>query len=295
MHYKEVKAILSPQNGMNLYRGCTHGCIYCDSRSKCYRMDHEFEDIEVKAKAAELLENTLRKKRRKGMISTGSMTDPYVPIEEELLVTRRCLNQIERFDFGLVIQTKSKLILRDIDILEKINRKTKCIVAMTLTTYDEELCKILEPNVCTTKERFEVLMEMKKRNIPTIVWLDPILPFINDTEENMRGIMDYCVQAGVYGIMYFGAGMTLREGNREYFYEQLDRYFPGMKERYIETFGNGYEVNSPNDDSLTAVFNEICDANNIVRDREELLRYMREYKNKTMGDQMSIFDFEMEA
>lgn len=295
MHYKEVKAILSPQNGMNLYRGCTHGCIYCDSRSKCYRMDHEFEDIEVKAKAAELLENTLRKKRRKGMISTGSMTDPYVPIEEELLVTRRCLNQIERFDFGLVIQTKSKLILRDIDILEKINRKTKCIVAMTLTTYDEELCKILEPNVCTTKERFEVLMEMKKRNIPTIVWLDPILPFINDTEENMRGIMDYCVQAGVYGIMYFGAGMTLREGNREYFYEQLDRYFPGMKERYIETFGNGYEVNSPNDDSLTAVFNEICDANNIVRDREELLRYMREYKNKTMGDQMSIFDFGMEA
>ncbi len=295
MHYKEVKAILSPQNGMNLYRGCTHGCIYCDSRSKCYRMDHEFEDIEVKSKAAELLENTLKKKRRKGMISTGSMTDPYVPIEEELLVTRRCLNQIERFDFGLVIQTKSNLILRDMDILEKINRKTKCIVAMTLTTYDEDLCKILEPNVCTTRERFDVLMELKRRNIPTIVWIAPILPFINDTEENMRGIMDYCVKAGVYGIMYFGAELTLRDGNREYFYEQLDRQFPGMKERYIEAFGSEYEAVSPNNDSLTAIFNEICDANNIVRDREELLRYMREYKNKTMGDQMSIFDFGMEA
>lgn len=295
MHYKEVKAILSPQNGMNLYRGCTHGCIYCDSRSKCYRMDHDFEDIEVKAKAEELLEHTLKRKRRKGMIATGSMTDPYVPIEKELLVTRRCLNQIERFEFGLVIQTKSNLILRDIDILDKINRKTKCIVAMTMTTYDETLCKILEPNVSTTKERFDVLMEMKKRGIPTIVWLSPILPFINDTEENIRGIMEYCKEAGVYGIIYFGAGMTLREGNKEYFYEQLDKHFPGMKERYIETFGDSYEVVSPHNKELTALFNHICDENDIVRDQEELKRYMREYKNKTTCDQISIFDFEMEA
>lgn len=291
MHYKEVKAILSPQNGMNLYRGCTHGCIYCDSRSKCYRMTHEFEDIEVKAKAAELLEQTLKKKRRKGMIATGSMTDPYVPIEEELRITRRCLDQIERFDFGLVIQTKSKLIMRDIDVLEKINRKTKCVVAMTLTTYDEELCRVIEPGVCTTKERFEVLLEMKKRGIPTIVWLSPILPFINDTEENIRGILDYCVQASVYGIMYFGAGLTLREGNREYFYEQLDKSFPGLKERYIEEYGNSYEVLSPDNDKLTTIFNETCDAHGIVRDREELFRYMREYKNKTLGTQLSIFDF----
>ena len=190
MHYKEVKAILSPQNGMNLYRGCTHGCIYCDSRSTCYRMNHDFEDIEVKLKADELLEYTLKRKRTKSMIATGSMTDPYVPIEKELQLTRRCLNQIERFDFGIVIQTKSNLIMRDIDILEKINRKTKCVVCMTLTTFDEELCKVIEPNVCTTRERFEVLMEMKKRNIPTIVWLTPILPFINDTEENIRSMLD---------------------------------------------------------------------------------------------------------
>lgn len=254
-------------------------------------MTHEFEDIEVKAKAAELLEQTLKKKRRKGMIATGSMTDPYVPIEEELRITRRCLDQIERFDFGLVIQTKSKLIMRDIDVLEKINRKTKCVVAMTLTTYDEELCRVIEPGVCTTKERFEVLLEMKKRGIPTIVWLSPILPFINDTEENIRGILDYCVQASVYGIMYFGAGLTLREGNREYFYEQLDKSFPGLKERYIEEYGNSYEVLSPDNDKLTTIFNETCDAHGIVRDREELFRYMREYKNKTLGTQLSIFDF----
>lgn len=290
MHYKEVKAILSPQNGMNLYRGCTHGCIYCDSRSKCYRMDHDFEDIEVKARATELLEYTLKRKRRKGMIGTGSMTDPYVPIENELRITRRCLDQIERFDFGLCIQTKSNLIMRDIDVLEKINKKTKCIVAMTLTTFDEELCKKIEPNVCTTKERFEVLLEMKKRGIPTIAWVTPILPFINDTEENLRGILDYCVKAGVHGIMYFGAGMTLREGSREYFYEQLDKLFPGMKERYIEAYGDSYELLSPNNERLNEIFNEICDANEIVRDREELFRYMREYKNKTMGDQISMFD-----
>lgn len=291
MHYKEVKAILSPQNGMNLYRGCTHGCIYCDSRSKCYRMDHDFEDIEVKAGADTLLEYTLKRKRRKGMIGTGSMTDPYVPIEKELELTRRCLNQIERFDFGLTIQTKSNLILRDIDILDKINRKTKCVVAMTLTTYDEELCKVIEPNVCTSRERFQVLLEMKKRNIPTIVWLSPLLPFINDTKENMEGILEYCREAEVYGIMFFGVGLTLREGNREYFYSQLDKKFPGLKEKYIETYGNAYEVISPNNGELTKLFYKTCDAAGIVSDREELMRYMREYKNKTMGTQLSLFDF----
>lgn len=290
MHYKEVKAILTPQNGMNLYRGCTHGCIYCDSRSKCYRMDHDFEDIEVKLRAADLLENTLKKKRSKGMIATGSMTDPYVPIEADLKITRRCLNIIDRFDFGVVIQTKSNLIMRDIDILESINRKTKCVVAMTLTTFDDELCRKLEPNVCTTKERVEVLMEMKKRGIPTIVWLSPFLPFINDTEENLRGLMGYCIEAGVYGIMNFGFGLTLREGNREYFYEQLDIHFPGIKEKYIEVYGNSYEVASPDNKRLMKIFTGLCEEHNIVYDKEELFRYMREYKNKQIGTQLSLFD-----
>lgn len=254
-------------------------------------MDHDFEDIEVKARADQLLEYTLKRKRNKSMISTGAMTDPYVPIEEELQVTRRAINQIERFDFGLVIQTKSNLIMRDIDVLEKINKKTKCIVAMTLTTVDEELCKKIEPGVCTTKERVEVLKAMKERGIPTIVWLSPILPFINDTEENIRGILDYCIEAGVYGIINFGMGLTLRDGNREYFYEKLDEKFPGLKEKYIETYGDSYEVLSPNNDKLMKIFQSVCMEHDIVYDREELFRYMREYKNKVTGEQLSIFDF----
>lgn len=291
MHYKEVKAILSPQNGMNLYRGCTHGCIYCDSRSKCYRMSHEFEDIEVKAKAEELLEHTLRRKRSKGMIMTGAFTDPYVPIEEELMLTRRCLNQIERFDFGLTIQTKSKLILRDIDILEKINRKTKCVVAVTMTTYDEKLCGMLEPNVSTTHERYEILLAMKEHGIPVIVLMTPILPFINDNIENIRGLMKYCIDAGVYGIMNDGMSLTLRPGSRDYYYGQLDRLFPGMTARYEEAYGDAYELVSPNKDELMQYFRTTCDDNGIVHDRQELLRYMREYKNKTIGTQMTIFDY----
>ncbi len=221
MHYKEVKTILSANNGMNVYRGCTHGCIYCDSRSKCYKMEHDFEDIEVKVNAPELLENALRKKRKKCMIGTGSMCDPYMHIETELNHTRKCLEIIDRYGFGLSIQTKSDRILRDLDLLKSINNKSKCVVQMTMTTYDENLCKLIEPAVCTTKKRYEVLKKMRDNGIPTIVWLDPILPFINDTEENLKGILDYCIDAEVIGIICFGMGLTLREGSREYFYKNL--------------------------------------------------------------------------
>ena len=255
-------------------------------------MDHAFEDIAVKVNAPKLLEDALRRKRKRCMIGTGAMSDPYLPIEKELKLTRKCLELIDEYGFGLAIQTKSDLILRDLDLLKSINKKTKCVVAMTMTTYDEELCKKLEPNVCTTKERFEVLMAMKERGIPTIVWLSPFLPFINDTEENLRGLMDYCIKAGVYGIMNYGIGLTLREGSREYFYNQLDKLFPGMKEKYMRAYQDSYEVVSPNNDALMGIFNQLCEEHGIIYDKEELMRYMREYKNKTLGTQMSIFDFQ---
>lgn len=291
MHFVNVKGILTGsggQYGMNIYRGCTHGCIYCDSRSACYHFTHPFEDIEVKQNAPELLARALKSKRKKCMIGTGAMSDPYMHCEEELKLTRRCLEIILENNFGLAIQTKSDLILRDIDLLAEINRKTKCVVQMTLTTYDDDLCRILEPNVCNTGRRIEVLEEMQRRGIPTIVWLTPILPFINDTEENITAILNECVRVGVKGIIDYGMGLTLREGNREYYYAALDRHFPGMKERYIETYVNAYILPSPNTKELTAVFKRICRDNGIMCTPDECFRFMQNLPEKYQ--QMSIFD-----
>lgn len=291
MHFVDAKGILTGSGGhygMNIYRGCSHGCIYCDSRSKCYRFTHPFEDIEVKRNAPDLLEKALRSRRRKCMIGTGSMSDPYMHCEEKLGLTRKCLEIIRQYGFGAAIQTKSDRILRDIDLLDDINRSAKCVVQITLTTYDDDLCRILEPNVCNTKRRIEVLEEMQRRGIPTIVWMTPILPFINDTEENITSILNECVRTGVKGIIDFGMGLTLREGDREYYYAALDKHFPGMKERYIRWYGNAYELPSPHAKELRMIFKSICDANGILSSPEACFNYMSELPEKY--SQMSIFD-----
>ncbi len=291
MHFVDAKGILNGGGGnlgMNIYRGCTHGCIYCDSRSRCYQFTHAFEDIEVKQNAPELLEQALRSKRQKCMIGTGSMSDPYMHCEMELGLTRRCLEIIRDYEFGLAIQTKSDRILRDSDLLEEINRKAKCVVQITLTTFDDELCSILEPNVCNTKRRIEVLKEMQRRGIPTIVWLTPILPFINDTRENVGQILDACVDAGVKGIIDFGMGLTLREGDREYYYEALDRHFPGLKKKYIESYGNSYELPSPNSKEPMALLRKVCRENDMLYKPDDCFNYMHELPEKY--EQMSLFD-----
>jgi DNA repair photolyase len=290
MHLKNVKGILSPQNGMNLARGCVHGCIYCDSRSVCYNIDHDFEDVEIKINAPELLEAKLKSKRKKCMIGTGSMSDPYIPIPENLQNTRTCLEIIEKYGFGFSAITKSNLILRDLDLLKKINQKAKCVVNITLTTFDEPLCKILEPNVSTTKERFEVLKIMRDEGIKTVVWLCPILPFINDTEENLRGLLDYCIEAKVYGIICFGMGMTLREGDREYYYQQLDKHFPGLKQRYQQKYGNNYQIVSDNNRKLMNIFNVTCDHHHIVHDTNALFAYLAAFEEKNKAEQLDLFD-----
>lgn len=290
MHFVTAKGILSSQNGMNLYRGCSHGCIYCDSRSRCYHMEHDFEDIEVKENAIELLEHALRRKRQKCMIGTGSMTDPYIPLEMELQHVRKALSLIERYGFGFTVITKSDRILRDLDLLRKINEKTKCVVQMTLTTCDKELCRKIEPHVSTTGERFEVLKKLQDAGIPTVVWLSPILPFINDTAENITGILEMCAEAGVYGVLCFGMGLTLREGNREYFYKQLDRLFPGLKEKYIRTYGNQYEIASPDNRRLMRLFHQKCEESGIVHDNEEIFRYLHTFEEKDAGRQLSVWD-----
>ena len=287
MHEVNVKGILSAKNGMNIYRGCLHGCIYCDSRSLCYQMNHKFEDIEVKANAVGLLENTLRRKRNKCMIGTGAMSDPYMPIEEKLGNMRKCLEVIERYGFGVTMITKSTKVLRDLDLLKKINEKSKCVVQMTLTTYDEDLCRIVEPNVETTYERFRALKILRDNGIPTVVWLCPILPFINDTEENIRGILDYCVRAKVKGIINFDMGVTLRDGNREYFYKKLDEHFPGLKEKYIRMYGNSYQLSSPNSRQLNMIYKSECIKNGIMCDVNECFEYLNKYEDKYSGEQIS--------
>ena len=289
MHEVRAKGILSAQNGMNIYRGCTHGCIYCDARSTCYQMQHAFEDIEVKINAPELLEQALRRKRKKCMIGTGAMSDPYLHLEKNLRLTRRCLELIDEYGYGLSIQTKSDMILRDLDLLKRINRKTKCVVQMTLTTYEEDLCRILEPQVCTTKRRIEVLNIMKEEGIPTIVWMTPILPFINDTEENMMQLLEECRKAEVYGIMTFGIGVTLRDGDRQYFYQKLDQHFPGMKERYIRTYGNAYELPVPQEKELMNLVRRECIKAGMEYRTNQLFEYMHRFEDKLAGEQLSLF------
>ncbi len=273
MHFVQAKTLLSAHNSMNIYRGCTHGCIYCDSRSRCYQFDHAFEDIEVKENAPALLEQALRRKRRKCVIGTGSMSDPYMHCEEKLGLTRRCLEIIRQYGFGAAVLTKSDRVLRDLALLQEINEQAKAVVQMTLTTYDEALCRIVEPNVCTTRRRYEVLKEMQRAGIPTLVWIDPFLPFLNDTVENLDGILDYCEDAGVRGIVSFGMGLTLREGDREYYYAALDKHFPGLKEEYIRRYGLAYELPSPRAKELEARFHARCEKAGILHRPEDCFAF----------------------
>lgn len=288
MHKVKAKGILSAANGMNIYRGCQHGCIYCDARSKCYQMNHRFEDIEVKENAPELLENALKRKRRKCMIGTGAMSDPYIPLEKELKLTRRCLEIINRYGFGVTVQTKSASVMRDIDLFTKINDKSKAVLQMTLTTADESLCRIIEPNVSVTKERFETLKAFHENGIPSVVWFSPFLPFINDTKENIDGLLKYCIDAKIRGIICFGIGLTLRDGDREYFYSRLDKHFPNMKERYIYTYGNSYQLTSSNNNVLMNRISEVCRNHGIMFGVENVFSYLHEFESKT--EQLSLFD-----
>lgn len=287
MHYVQAKSILSAHNGMNLYRGCQHGCIYCDSRSLCYQMNHPFEDIEVKENALPLLEQALKNKRKRCMIGTGAMSDPYIPLEETLRLTRGALELIYRYGFGVAIQTKSARILRDLELLKAINHQSKAVVQMTLTTCDEKLCRIVEPAVSTTRQRVEALKQFRDAGVPTVVWLCPLLPWLNDTPENVLGILEFCREAGVKGIINFGMGLTLRDGDREYYYAALDRHFPGLKQRYMAVYGNAYELPSPRSRELWQLFHETCEDYGIWHNNDQIFTYMNTLEDN--DSQMCLF------
>lgn len=289
MHLVDAKGILSAQNGMNLYRGCVHGCIYCDSRSRCYHIEHPFEDVEVKRNALTLLDEALCKRRRRCMLSTGAMTDPYIPEEEVFGLTRGAMRLALRHGFGFTVQTKSARVLRDLSLIRELNARTRCVVQMTLTTFDEVLCRKIEPNVSTTAERARALQTIADAGVPTVAWLTPILPFINDTSENLLSVLRMLKCAGVRGVLFFGAGLTLREGSREYFYARLDRLFPGLKEQYARAYGLHYEISSPDNDRLCRLFHDFCEENGLMHDNDQIFAYLRAFDDPSAG-QLSLFD-----
>ena len=277
MHFVKSKSILSKSNGMNLFRGCSHGCIYCDSRSNVYNMNHKFEDIEVKENSIVLLKKELIK-RNASMIG--------IPLEKSLEYVRKSLELIHRYGFGFTCITKSDLILRDLDLLKKINDKSKVVVQMTLTTANDDLCRILESNVSPTSRRVEVLKILNENNIPTVVWLCPILPYINDTEENINSIIDFCIDSNVKGIICFEMGLTLRSGNREYFYKKLDEYFPNLKEKYVKEFGDKYKIASPNNNKLMSIFKKRTNDEGILNNNEEIFNYLSDFPLKSVQSKL---------
>jgi DNA repair photolyase len=285
--YAKVNPWFGINYNMNIYKGCCHGCIYCDSRSQCYGIDN-FDKVRVKENAIQLIRKELQSKRKTGVVGTGAMSDPYNPFEKDLLLTRNALEQINAFNFGLAIATKSNLITRDIDILRKIKEHSPIIIKMTITTIDDELCKKIEPNVCLSSERFSAIQKLTQNGIFTGILLMPILPFINDNEENIVGIVRKASQCGAKFIYTYGMGVTLRQNQRDYFYNELRKQFKGknLAKQYNTTFGSSYECSSLNSGKLLRVFKNECETLGILYKMQDIVNA---YKSGYNSRQISWF------
>lgn len=270
---------------MNIYKGCSHGCIYCDSRSACYGVE-DFDEVRYKENALALIDKELKGKRKKGIIGTGSMSDPYNPLEKELKLTRGALELIRRYGFGVSIATKSDLILRDADVLLGIAKEAPVLIKMTVTTCDDTLAKIIEPHVSSPSKRFEALKTLSDLGLYTGILMMPILPFIEDTEVNVLGIVEQAQASGVKFI-YPGLGVTLRQNQRDWYFGMLDEHFPGIKKRYISTFGTAYSCGSPDADRLTSLIKARCKTYGILTSMKAIIGdYQKGYGEK----QISLFD-----
>lgn len=255
-HWSKGENWFGMNYNMNLYKGCSHGCIYCDSRSDCYQIKN-FDSVRAKANALEILEKELKSKRKKGVISFGAMNDPYNPYEKEQKLTRGALKLINKYGFGVGMLTKSNLILRDIDLYKEIKKHSSVMVKLTITTFDDNLCKVIEPHVSPSSVRFSVLKELSDAGFYTGVMLWPLLPFINDNVDNVKLIVEQAANSGAHFVAPY-LGVTLRQNQRFYFYKQLDLKFPGIKEKYINHFGTNYECISPNYYDLKMTLEEEC-------------------------------------
>ena len=295
MDFIKTKTILTKVNygkdwygvdyNMNLYRGCSHGCIYCDSRSNCYHIDN-FDTPKGKENALAILENELSKKREKGVVGIGSMSDTYNPFEKEYEQTRNALKLLSKYNFGVSIDTKSDLILRDLDILKEINKKNNVIIKFTITTPNDELSKVIEPRVCPSSKRFEAIKELTDNGIFAGIMMNPVLPFITDSEEDIKELVRLAHENGAKFIQTY-MGMTLRENQRDYYYEQLDKHFKGLKEKYIKYYGEKYNCPVPNYKRLYKIFTDECDKYGILYNMEDIIKvYKKEIKET---EQMSLF------
>lgn len=273
--------------GMNIYKGCPHGCIYCDSRSSCYNVLN-FDTVRAKENALEIIERDLKSKRKKGVIGTGAMSDPYNPLEKKYKYTRESLKLINKYGFGVAIATKSALVSRDIDILKEIQRHSPVIVKVTITTFDDKLAKVIEPDASSSSERFKAVKELRDNGIYAGILMMPILPFINDTEENIKNLVREACRVGAKFIFTFGIGVTLRGNQREHFYNKIKMLFPdkNLVNKYIKTYGESYQCSSPNHDNLWRVFKEECEKNNILYKMNDIIKAYRKPYEK---EQLSLF------
>ena len=270
---------------MNIYKGCSHGCIYCDSRSECYRVEN-FDQVRAKENALALIQRDLKSKRRTGVIGTGAMSDPYNPFEKEFKLTRGALELINTYRFGVSIATKSDLITRDIDVLNKIRQHSPVLIKVTITTCDDELCQKLEPNVAVSSKRFAVLKQMAENDIFAGILLMPVLPFIEDSEENISGIIRLAYESGAQFI-YPAFGVTLRQNQRDWYYRKLDQIFPNLKEKYIRSYGNSYECRSPRSNMLWELFKSECERLGVLYKMEDIINSYKEGYEK--DQQLTLF------
>lgn len=273
---------------MNIYKGCCHGCIYCDSRSDCYRIG-EFDRVRAKENALMIVRDDLRRKVKKGVVGTGAMSDPYNPFEKELNLTRHSLELVDAFGFGASIATKSPLLLRDADILESIREHSPVLCKITVTTIDDRLSQKIEPGVAVSSRRLALISDLSSRGIFAGILLMPVLPFLEDSEENILGIVKAAHEAGAKFI-YAAFGMTLRSNQREWYFDKLEKLFPGqnLSVRYAKTFGNRYECHSPRARKLWQCFSEECQKYGILYHMKDIIcAYKRGYEENR---QLNLFD-----
>lgn len=294
MEFIEAKTILSGycvnnawfgnNYNINIYKGCCHGCIYCDSRSKCYGIE-EFDRVRAKKAALTIITRELKSKRRTGVIGTGGMSDPYNPFEKKFCLTRGALELINRYGFGISIATKSDLITRDIDILKSIQSHSPVLVKMTITTCNDDLCSKIEPNVALASKRFEAIKKLSNNEIFTGILLKPVLPFIEDNEENIKGIIHLAHKNGAKFI-YPAFGVTLRQNQREWYYKKLDELFPGLKQKYINQYGNSYQCTSPKANKLWYLLKRECESLGMLYKMKDIVNAYKQWYKYT---QITLF------